>query len=511
MGLLDGLRKSRKSIIRDKVEEARALLEKMAEDRPKSLIHNLPEFYGVWGEPKEENLLEFLNIAMQDAHVRMCVDAIASAIIANGFTVQSSEPEVKSIVEEYIMKREDELIDLVKRMSTSLAIFDECYLEAHENIGFPRIIAPWTITVQRDNYGRILSYKQMVVTRIDLSPEEVVHIRANAWIDFAYAVPKIKTLYRTLMVKREAEIFYYNVLMRKGVMAKFFNYRGGDAATFEALRQELTTTKPGTTIIAMGDWEVRDLGSPIDELKLPDIIENCIQTIISIFGVPRILLGYTEAATLETSRNQIVVFQQRIRDLQNLISAGITEAFKRILRQDNFRIELLPWTNPEQQMRIAITKLQAGVISIDEARKELGLSEMNMDYTRIPIPPGTGQFVGLEVQEALARIQRMLEESRMAFPEKADIYPKWEEDLEYVKLLFVEPPRVDLSTIRYLTLDSYRGIELAIADVRGDEFGLIRRPVMLRFPRKMWTLEQAKRWYFSVFPSWVMKTAVGDS
>jgi len=502
MGILEwlGIRKS----LHEKLSKEIESVEK-AEDKPRALVWNLPALYGEWGEPKEVNLLEFLNIAMGDPHVRMCVDAIASAVIASGYVVHSENPEVKNQVESYIKARENEFIDIIKRIVTSLAIFDEAYIEAHENVSFPRIIAPWTVQVQRDNYGRILGYKQFVHVRIDLTPDEVIHLKANSWLDFAYAVPKIQTLYRTLMVKREAELFYYQILMRKGVPAKFFVYKGGDRATFEQFADVVARTKPGTTLFAMGEWEMKDLGNPVSDLRIPDIIDNCVQTIISIFGVPRILLGYTEAATLETSRNQIVVFQQRIRDLQNIISAGLTEAFKRITKLDGFKIDLLEWTNPEQQMRMAVTKLQAGIISIDEARKELGLPEVKQDYTQIPIPPGTGQFVGLELQEALSRIQNLLEESRRAFPEKAVMYPRWLETHEYVYLYYVDPNIIDLATIRYVTLDSERGIVMAVADVKGDEPGIIRRPVFISFDKRFWRLESAQKWYETVFPSFIMK------
>jgi hypothetical protein len=502
MGILEwlGIRKT----LHEKLEEEVKNVSK-AEDQPKALVWNLPALYGEWGEPKEVNLLEFLNIAMGDPHVRMCVDAIASAVIASGYVVHSEDPQVKEQIESLIKSRENDFIDIIKRIVTSLAIFDEAYIEAHENVSFPRVIAPWTVQVKRDNYGRILGYRQFVHMRIDLTPEEIIHLRANSWLDFAYAVPKIQTLYRTLMVKREAELFYYQILMRKGVPAKFFIYKGGDRATFEDFIKTISNTKPGTTLFAMGDWEMKDLGNPVSDLRIPDIIDSCVQTIISIFGVPRILLGYTEAATLETSRNQIVIFQQRIRDLQGIIASGLTEAFKRITKLDGFRIDLLEWTNPEQQMRIAVTKLQAGIISIDEARKELGYPEIRQDYTQIPIPPGTGQFVGLELQEALSRIQHLLEESRRAFPEKAVTYPRWVDTHDYVYLYYVDPDLIDFATIRYVTLDSERGITMATANVKGDEPNVLRRPVFLSFDKRFWRLETAQKWYDTVFPSYIMK------
>ena len=491
------------------------LLFKAEKEQPKTLLWSLPEYYGRWGEPREENIREFVDLAMGDPHVRMCVETIASAVVANGYTVQGEE-SAKNRVEEYIGSREHDFLELVKRIATSLAIFDEAFLEAHEGVDFPRLVAPWTIMVRRDNYGNILGYTQVVRGIVELKPEEIVHIKANAWLDFAYAVPRLKTLYRTLLTKREAEVFYYNVLMRKGVLAKVFLYKGGDAATFNIGRQELEQTKPGSTLLMMGDWEIKDLGSPVKELELPSLIDNLTQTIISLFGVPRIVLGYTEAATLETSRNQIVVFQQKIRDLQNVIAAGLTEAFSRILKTDGFYITLNPWTNPEQQIRIAVTQLQAGIITINEARAMLGLSPIEIDYAQIPLPPGTGGALQFDVQEALARIDALLRESRRAFPEKGLMYPAWIEDVDYVTLMIVEPAKIDLATIRYLTIDSEREIVMGVANVIGDEPHIMRRPVFIRFARRHWTLDSAKHWYNVVFPKYIIRGEIridvdGDS
>jgi hypothetical protein len=76
---------------------------------------------------------------------------------------------------------------------------------------------------------------------------------------------------------------------------------------------------------------------------------------------------------------------------------------------------------------------------------------------------------------------------------------------DYVYLYYVDPNLIDFATIRYLTLDSERGITMAVADVMGDEPNVLRRPVFLSFDKRFWRLETAQRWYDTVFPSYIMK------
>jgi len=46
---------------------------------------------------------------------------------------------------------------------------------------------------------------------------------------------------------------------------------------------------------------------------------------------------------------------------------------------------------------------------------------------------------------------------------------------------------------------------LAAADVKGDEWGVMRRPVFISFNKRFWTLQAAQKWYEIVFPSFIIK------
>lgn len=369
-------------------------------ERPKALTST--HIDGYWGEPREVDYQGLLRLALSDASVRMCVDAYIAAASSQGYRIVSESEEARRLVEEYLAGRSVEMIQLVKRLVSSLMFFDEAFIETTSD--FPRLIAPWTISIVRDEYGRVERYIQLEPRRVELGVEEVVHTVSTPYLDFAYPVPRLQTLYRLILTKREAEVFYYQVLMRKGIPAKAFIYRGLDAATFNEAVRAIQGSKPGDTLALMGDWTVQDMGSPVKDLELHRTIESIEQRIFALFGVPRIILGFTEAATLETSRNQLIVFQQRVRDLQELVSSTLTESFKRILGVDGFSIRLVEWTSAEQLTRLTAQKLESGIISINEARALLGLPPLDIELANMPIPPALSRTLSKRLSDYLEEL-----------------------------------------------------------------------------------------------------------
>ena len=392
-----------------------------SEDKgPKAYASSLPGFYGVLGEPKEIDQKKLLELAESDPDVRACIDAIVDAVTTNGWVIESENEQVKNRVERYIAETwgEDDFWMFLRNLTGVLVIFDEVYLEVTGEI--PRIIAPWTMTVKRDNFGRVIGYVQQTAYKVDFKPEEIVHIVLHPLADRAYGSPKLATLRRILEAKREAELFYYNVFMRKGVLSKAIILKQVDNATFEKIKGELEQTRPGDDLLLMGDIDIVDLGNPVRELEILEMLRDFRQKVLAVFRVPPIVYGLEGGVNLETSRNQMVNFQQHIRSLQRIISAGVTEAVKRILSLDGFKIRLLEWTNPEQQTRLHVMRVQAGLETINEARRALGLEEIEHPVADLPLPllqigARTSEYFAWELQDTLSQL---LAQSARAFPEK---------------------------------------------------------------------------------------------
>ena len=119
--------------------------------------------------------------------------------------------------------------------------------------------------------------------------------------------------------------------------------------------------------------EIESLSQPIEDLHIIDLLKEFRQRILAIFRVPPIVYGVVEGVNLETSRNQMITFSQYIKSIQRIISAGATQAIRRILRLEGFHIKLHEWMNPEQETRIHVLRVGSGIETVNEARAFLGL------------------------------------------------------------------------------------------------------------------------------------------
>lgn len=488
----------------------RFIKSKPAESKPKAAVT------GIWNYPesREIDAKELLFLAESNVWVRAGFRAKVNAIIANGYVLIGDENE-KQKVQEWINQREDEFFRFLREASYSLLIFDEVYIEVNSE-PVPLVIPPWTIRIQRDEHGQVVKYQQIVTKTIDFKPEEIVHIVGEplAGKARAYGSSLLITLRKILEAQQFVEMFIRMAFERRGVLSKFIKTTG-DETTFERIDAMLRSIRPGESmhirVEPPADIEIENLSEPFKDLQVLDVLTELRQMIISCIGVPPILLGLEGGTNLETSRNQMNAFMLDVRAYQRLLSAAVTEVFRRRFRVENLKFKFNEWTNPEQEIRMHVMKLQAGIETINEAREALGMPRLEVEFANLPLPAATR----LDPFALLDTLESLMAQSRQAIPEKSAFlktieYPRWIETLDQIILQFVDPERVDTATIRYVTIDSERGIVLAVADVMGDEFGLMRRPVALMFSRTNFNLESAKRYYNAVFPKWIMKALINE-
>ncbi len=307
----------------------------------------------------------------------------------------------------------------LRNLAISSIIFGESYIEVYASPIF-KILDTYTVEVIRDEYGRIKEYFQKIHGReILFKPDEIVHVVLHPLGTRAYGSPIISSLRRVLEGQMHAELLVRDAFMRKGVLSKVFIMKSGTESDFERLVKIAEQSKPGSSFILKGDISIQDLGHPFHELQILDILNEYRQKIVTVTGVPEIMLGVTKAATLETSRNQINVFTMKVKSIQQVISAAVTEALRKRLKV-NARFKLLEWTNPEQETRIHAIRIQAGIETINEARKALGLREINHPLADIPLPfiypIDKNILLETNIQET---VTQLIEESRQSLPEKS--------------------------------------------------------------------------------------------
>ncbi|MEM0349390.1 MAG: phage portal protein [Candidatus Caldarchaeum sp.] len=338
--------------------------------RPKALASTMPSFYGRLGEPKPLDQLKLLELAEGDTDVRACLDAVVDAVTANGWYVVGEE-NARKTVEEWLQAREDDFFFFLRNLILTTLIFDESYIECVSD--FPRVIAPWTMQVVRDEYGVVKGYVQQTTRLVRFSPDEVVHVVLHPLADRTYGTPKLASLARILLAKREAELFLFQVFMRKGVLSKVIVLKHGDETTFNRLKAVLESARPGDNLLLMGDIDVKTLSQPVEDLRVVELLEEFRQRILAVLRVPPIVYGVVQGLNLETSRNQMTTFAQYIKSLQKIFGASVTLALKRVIGVDGFSFRLVEWINPEQETSIHVERVRAGIETVEEARRAMGL------------------------------------------------------------------------------------------------------------------------------------------
>jgi hypothetical protein len=69
----------------------------------------------------------------------------------------------------------------------------------------------------------------------------------------------------------------------------------------------------------------------------------------------------------------MTTFAQYVRSLQKVFSAGVSRALRRVLGFDGFSVRLVEWMNPEQETGLHVERVRAGIETVEEARRAMGL------------------------------------------------------------------------------------------------------------------------------------------
>ncbi len=348
-----------------------SILTRLLKSKPRALAASLPSLYSGWGEPKPLDQMKLLELAEGDADVRACLDALVDAVTANGWTVYSDDGSVGGMVSDWLRSREDDFWLFLRNLTLTTLIFDEAYIECTS--GFPKVVAPWTMHLRRNEYGEVIGYVQQTYKTVSFTPEEIVHIVLHPLADRAYGTPKIATLARLLIAKREAELFLFQIFMRKGVLSKAIIVKHGDDSTFTRIKNQLENTRPGDNLLLMGEIDIKSLSQPVEDLHILEMLAEFRQRILAVFRVPPIVYGVVEGLNLETSRNQMITFSQSVKSIQRIIAAGVTKSLQRILGLNGFSFRLVEWMNPEQETRLHVLKVRAGLETVNEARAQMGM------------------------------------------------------------------------------------------------------------------------------------------
>ncbi|HZW38548.1 MAG TPA: phage portal protein [Ignavibacteriaceae bacterium] len=296
------------------------------------------------------------------------------------------------------------LVELLYRFQTDYEIFGNAYLEVVRN-SVGEVSALFHLPA-KDMRIAVKNNKQYAVQIINGSEicfsefgkreggmNEFISIKNYNPLSRFYGQPEYMGALSSIVLDRYSVEFNINkfnnnavpesiIFIKGGILGKDAKMKIKDFFTnnFKGLENRgrsliLETEDEKSTI------EVKAVSQPVNEASYNVLRENCRDEIIAAHGIPRRMLGMSDGGSLggyNETRNQLKIFQEcvitpRQKKLEYILNDLI---IKKGLDLHSVEIKLnqLYVENPEADAKFYEIMIKAGILTTDEARKELGYS-----------------------------------------------------------------------------------------------------------------------------------------
>lgn len=466
-----------------------------------------------WGIPPYPDFVYLKSLYTKDPHVFSQINGLTLLIVSSKFHITGEDEEAVRIVEEWNRATRFHQV-IATAVNELLWAGNSFWLRVKDEKHGIRLQHIPLTTVKRivpDAFG---NPKQLVVEvmarEVAVGFENVVHFYIfridnelfGTGILRALAEPReLRRGERKVEVASPIEIKW---MMEEALWRMFMRYNANflialENATqseYNNFTQALEELRPGEALVTTRPIRVESLFTDT-RLRVGEFVDY-VNTMMAQAGLtvfPRLFThpGYTEASARvaqEIQEQFVAAVKERVKEtIEEEVYGPLLELRGKPGAHVSFNWGLpstreIPDVETILKAAYPPNGLVTPVITREEARKMLLQLGWIIEETPVDAPEGSSPETAQErVTEAL--------------------YPRWVDTLSHVILQFVDPESVDKATIRYVTIDSERDIVLAVADVQGDEHGILRRPVELRFgkARGGWTLDRAKYYYTHVFPA----------
>ena len=465
---------------------------------------------GVSHEYPSVGFKDYIEAYEKDPDIAASVDFLTNQIVAPGFYTESDDPKAKELVDAFCAEvgMDELLFKVVKELVLAGNSFVRYDLDRRGRLqGLIHLKLSGIKRVQKDkNTNKPIAYIYSPDGSVEkrIPAEEIIHFAWNTidgsvlgcGIARQLLEPRQITLdtgetvtVSSLLKHKWRMEWTMQRLLERYVSRFIYRFPGiPESVLKEKIIPYIQSLKPGQDFITNArELEVKQL--KIDPRANFEAYINYLHNetlaglrtpVVKLFTTP----GFTEAS----ARAAVEAAEHHVRAIQRYVKRVVeNKIFRRLLEDYGFN-----WDE-------SMVKLNWGL----PERPEISLS----DIFKASYPPSELYKPLISRREARSILRDMgwplePEEEEVAEFWKPVKRPKvmWIDTPKYVILQLVDPSQVDLSTIRYLTIDSEAGVRIAVAWVTGTNR---RWPVAIYFDKskKDWTLDLAKQWYRDSFPA----------
>lgn len=237
------------------------------------------------------------------------------------------------------------------------------------------------VVINYDKYNSTLNYTCSQISPLPIDPSNMIHLRKNTY-DGYNGISVLRFAKRSLdlasNVENSASDFYGKGGNVSGILKVNTNLNKEQREQILSTWNQSFTNSNTSIAVLQGNMEFQKLSLNAEETQMLQTRQYNVADIARFFGINPILLGQKDSTSYTTL--EMVQSDFLIHTLLPYISM-IEEEFKLKLNQDkNIKIEFdvnyLLKTTKQTEASYYSTLVSSGIMTVNEVRKELGLSEI---------------------------------------------------------------------------------------------------------------------------------------
>ena len=400
-------------------------------------------------EDSPVDLAEIGRAYYTDSYIRRAVDKYASLMFKNGWELQGKNEAAT----EYVWTRlklmaeatGTSIDELLTQLASDYVLYGNAYLVKARQTGSSAatgvnaigytgtkpvagyfILAPTTITVSREDTGKIVSYQQETGSGqgITYKPEDIIHFAYRKPSSRAYGVPFIYNALDDVKILRQIEENVARLIYRN--LFPLYMYQvGTDKPGFEAtdeeieiVREEIRDMPMDGGIVVPERHNIKVIGAEGNAIEATGYLSYFRTRVFTGLGVSDTVMGVGGTANKSTSDNQSADLNDGVKDFQR----GFAETAKMgIIYELLFEGGFDPVLNPDDEVNFLFHEIELdskikkenhyiqmftqNAITHDEMRNLMGLDPV-ADEARLYFNMVTGALAQQAADNALAQAQQ---------------------------------------------------------------------------------------------------------
>lgn len=355
-------------------------------------------FFGAWWETPQTSIEMYYKYFRKNSDIRRCIQEIQNNVSQEWYYFSKNESEVEKPELNAIMEYGKWFRNLKASILRDVMIGGNAYIVKLRNASNKMIglatIDPRTIRVHADQYWEILKYDQFVNGKVihTYMPEDIVRCYDELDPDNEiFGLSYMEGIILDILADNESALMNYHYF-KNSAMPSIILKAGANTSneelqnTVETMRKNFSggSNKHKIGILRGIEW-VENIQDSMSDMQFEVMRWFNTNRICATFGVPKVILGYTDGVNYTNADIQYGKFIENTIGpwefrLQNWLRQALSEFTDVELNLYKTKYDIT-----KAKIEIMILKLTNGLLSVNEAREELWYEQFDLEEANIPL------------------------------------------------------------------------------------------------------------------------------